>query len=297
MFDSKVKESNFIWDQPIFIIGNPRSGTSLLRIMLHNHSQIGIPPESHFFLWLEEKYQNWSLNQLESYLTDLYNSTKFETWQINKTDLKSFILEYEPQSYAQLNSLVYYFYSREKNKHIQYWGDKNKLWKEKLTTTLNYYPNARYIHLIRDGRDVACSFRELGAKKMESRYAPKLPTDISQIAEKWHTNISTIYNFQKRLNPQNTITIRYEDLLMNTESELKKICTFLKINFESNMLLFYLNKKEEIEPTEFYQWKEKLTSPPDVNNIGKYKEQLTKEEIEIFDSIAKNELKTFNYTL
>lgn len=265
--------------------------------MLHNHSEICIPPESHFFLWLEDRYQKWDLSLLDDYLTDLFNSTKFETWFVDKEALKAFIWENKPETFAQLNSLVYYFYNKDVTKKIKYWGDKNKLWKNKLPVVKNYYPKAKFIHLIRDGRDVACSFKELGAKKMDSKYAPKLPTDISQIAERWSLNIATIHNFQMSLEPQQTITIRYEDLLQNTETELRKVCSFLSINFESGMLNYYQQDKKNIEPEEFYQWKEKISSPPDIDNMGKYKSQLSADEIKIFNHIAGEQLQQFNYKL
>ena len=292
-----LNNPSFHWDKPVYIVGNPRSGTSLLRIMLHNHSQLCIPPESHFFLWLEDRYKNWDLSLLDSYLIDLYNSTKFETWQIVKENLKLFIIEENPNSYAQLNSLVYFFFNKDKSKNISYWGDKNKLWKEKLPNVRRYYPNAYYIHLIRDGRDVACSFKDLGAKKMTSKYAPKLPTEINEIAKKWAQNISFITEFQKTVLPSNTITIRYEDLLQRPDIELTRVCGLLRINFEPAMLSYYQQDKANIEPSEFYEWKEKLTSPPDLDNIGKYKTQLTEAEIDIFNKIAQKELSTYNYAL
>ena len=103
--------SKFLWHKPIFILGNPRSGTSLLRLMLHSHSHISIPPESHFFLWLEDKYKDWNISRLENYIIDLCASTKFETWNINHEDLLVFLKKQRISSYGHLTSLVHYFYS------------------------------------------------------------------------------------------------------------------------------------------------------------------------------------------
>ena len=128
-------------DRPIFILGNPRSGTSLLRLMLHSHSQICIPPESHFFLWLEVKYGIWSLEMLEDFIQDLFNATKFETWNINREELSDFIINAAPKTYSFLISLIYQFYAEKHRGESKYWGDKNSLWTDKLERIRFYYPN------------------------------------------------------------------------------------------------------------------------------------------------------------
>jgi hypothetical protein len=160
-----------------------------------------------------------------------------------------------------------------------------------------YYPDAKYIHLIRDGRDVACSFKDLGAKKMSSKYAPKLPTEISEIAKRWQENIAFLTDFKAKQIQKNTITVRYEDLLLNTEQEVKRLMEFLGLEFQAEMLAYYHQDTKDIEPAEFFQWKEKLKKPPDVSNIGKYKSQLSTAEILKFNEIARKELAEFNYSI
>jgi hypothetical protein len=294
---SVFTSGQFNWEAPIFIIGNPRSGTSLLRLILHSHSQICIPPESHFFLWLEEKYSQWEMTLLDAYLIDLFNSTKFETWEISEKKLKAFIIEQNPASYAQLNSLVYYAFNKNPAKKVLFWGDKNKLWKEKLRSIVKHYPKAKFIHLIRDGRDVACSFKEIAHKNLQTKYAPKLPTEISSIANRWVENVNFIERFLSELNPTNTFSIQYENLLRNMQTELTPIAAFIGIELEPQMFEYYNQSKESIEPAAFFQWKEKLQSPPDVDNISKFRHQLTLEEIATFNRIAQRELQFYNYTL
>lgn len=275
---------DFQWNRPIYIIGNPRSGTSLFRLMLHLHSQVSIPPESHFFLWLEDKYPAWDLSKAEDYIEDLYNSTKFETWQMPREELQAFILRHRPATYPQLNSLIYLFYTLSIGKTPVRWGDKNKLWKEKLPNIEAAYPDTQYIHVIRDGRDIACSFRELAEKKMTSKYAPRVPTDIEHLSERWHRNISAIRAFEKDLPEHRFLTVRYEDLLTSTSEVMERAFAFLGLPFEPDVLDYYhVEDREQVEPAEFFQWKEKLLQPPDVKNMGKYKSALSREEIEYFN--------------
>lgn len=289
--------SKFLSHKPIFILGNPRSGTSLLRLMLHSHSHISIPPESHFFLWLEDKYKNWNINRLEDYINDLYASTKLETWNINYEDLFVFLKKQSISSYGHLTSLVYYFYSvQEGFSTANYWGDKNSLWIDKLPVIKKHFPDAFYIHIVRDGRDVACSYRSLNKKTFRSKYAPKLPNDIDEIAKSWQRNVEAVDSFfVEQIDEVNKITILYEDLIQSPRQTLSHVLNKLSLQVEKEQLNYYLKKGREIEPTSFLEWKEKLQQPLDIKNIGKYRKELSLQEVDAFNLLAKNALLKYNY--
>lgn len=285
------------WQRPIFILGNPRSGTSLLRLMLHSHSEICIPPESHFFLWLEDRYKEWNSNMLNNYIEDLFKSTKFETWNINREKLSTFLKEEHIDSYAKLNSLVYQFYaSTHDSSKFTFWGDKNSLWIEKLDKIAFHYPNAFYIHIVRDGRDVACSYKSLNKKQFTSSYAPKLPNDVKSISKTWTKNIIAIDGFfNTNVDLENKITVRYEDLLRYPKKVLDKILKKLNLDIEDEQVEFYAKPKTDIEPNAFFEWKEKLQQPLDTNNIGKFKTELTDNDKNVFVVGAKFVLKKYGY--
>lgn len=283
---------------PLFIIGNPRSGTSLLRLMLTCHKNIIIPPESHFFLWLEQTYCNWNEKDgLDQFLIDLFASTKFETWKLSNLNLKEYLSKQNCKSYSDLIQATYLFYGLKHNKNnIKVWGDKNKLWKEKLSTIPNYFPKGKYIHIIRDGRDVASSFISLHKKNIQSKYAPKLPHTITDISKRWNENIIAIEVFLNSINEENKFVMRFEDLILNPKSELIKITKFLNIPYDSEMLNYLaINSEEEYEPKVFMPWKNKLKELPDPNIIGKYKENLDKGQVKIFEEFNKNLLIKYGY--
>lgn len=287
--------SEFLWNKPVFILGNPRSGTSLLRIMLHSHPEICIPPESHFFLWLEEKYGKWNNQFIEVYLDDLYQATKFETWNLDRTELKDYLNNCTIKNYAHLTSLIYNFYALKENKKPKYWGDKNGLWTEKLYKIKLYYPDAFIVHLIRDGRDVACSYKEINIKGVNTLYAPKLPNEIAEIAKIWNSNNIAIESFLNTFSEKQFIQIKYEELLISPESILQKILSPMGLETTKIQLEYYLKNSKDIEPEEFFKWKEKLVQPPDLSNIGKHRKILTKGEINTFNSVAKHSLLKYNY--
>ncbi len=82
---------------PFFIIGNPRSGTTLLRLMLNNHPLISVPPECGFAVWLYEKYKAENFldkSIVRNFIADVVKSRKFETWGIDKEAIEaSYYLE------------------------------------------------------------------------------------------------------------------------------------------------------------------------------------------------------------
>tara|TARA_R110002049_G_scaffold3795_5_gene27665 strand:- start:142790 stop:143659 length:870 start_codon:yes stop_codon:yes gene_type:complete len=285
----------FFWNKPIFILGNPRSGTSLLRLMLDSHNDICIPPESHFFLWLESKFGRWDMNHMDAYLEDLFNATKFETWNLDKSALKEFLVARDIKSYAQLNSLVYYYYAITKKRQITFWGDKNSLWVDKLPQIIKHYPDAFFIHIIRDGRDIACSYKALNSKKMDSKYAPKLPNNVKEIAEKWSNSVEGIEGFLQKIDSNKKVQIYYEDLLSAPKVTLQKVLDILNLEFLEAQTKYYLKKKNDIEPEAFFAWKEKLTQPLDNSNVGKYKKELTVNEINDFNRLAETTLLKHGY--
>jgi len=290
-----------MWDKPLFIIGNPRSGTSMLRLMLSAHSKIMIAPESGFLMWWYNKYKHWNKDwnnsMLNEFIIDLFNSRRFEFWSMSKEDLKAFILKHQPSDYAYLNYLIYLKYAiNMNNPDIKIWGDKNNHYLSHIAELNVLYPNARFLHIVRDGRDVATSYKKLFKIKNKVRLAPNLPADISVVAKQWSNNIQTICESLKKL-PQNRVAqVRYEDLVLNPITNLKVICQFLNLEFEPIMLTFHeYNKDKDLEPQDYLAWKAETFEKLNSNAIERYKKDLIEKEIKLFEFIAKSELQLFNY--
>lgn len=284
----------------IFILGNPRSGTSLFRIMLNQHREIVAPPECGFLQWWYPKYKDWVEEdnfgkRLELYLNDLFKSKKIETWELNRDKLKSIILQRTPKNYGELGTSVYLAYD-PKPENIHVIADKNNYYIKYINNLKAIWPDAKFIHLIRDGRDVACSYIDMSKLKTDSPYKPKLPVEIEKIAHEWIKNNSAISQLNSE-NPENYFLIRYEDIISQTEKKLKEVCNFLGINFEFNMLNYYDQKDTcKIEPPKMLDWKKKTLEKPDPQKISRFQTDLTEEQIKLFNRIAEKELKFYGYT-
>jgi hypothetical protein len=289
-----------IIDKPVFILGNPRSGTSLLRLMITAHSRISIPPESGFLVWWYQKYKEWSKadsddkTAVNRYIADLKTSKKIETWNLDYTQITDLILTTLPENYSQLSSLVYTAYSLSRNKDISIWGDKNNYYIAHLKELAEIYPDAYYIHIIRDGRDVACSYIDLANLDSSSPYKPKLSTEITDIAEEWSKNNLLINSFLNQVSSVKGLVVKYEDLIENPANCLRSVCSFLSLPYEEAMMHFYETEKE---PKEFTDWKKKTLAKPDPSNKNKYMNLLSQEDIRLFNKIATNTLSLYGYSI
>lgn len=282
---------------PFFILGNPRSGTSLLRLMLNSHSKIVVPPESGFIQWWFNKYHSLNQNSfsnktvLDSFVNDILNSRKIEDWNLTKNNLTQIINNKKPRNFAQACALVYQLYGINQKKNNFIFGDKNNYYINHMELIETIYPSAKFIHLIRDGRDVACSYIDLAKIKTDSIYKPILPLKIEAITKQWSENVINIDTF---ISERNGIKIRYEDLILETEKTLLKITNFLNVDYSSQMLSYY-KKENHDEPQSTIDWKQKTMTKVDKTNVYKYKYLLTQEQINIFNSIAGNVLEKNGY--
>jgi len=287
---------------PLFVIGNPRSGTSLLRLILTCHTQILIPPECGFVVWLKDKYSDWNKNDLvniekiECFISDLKSSKKFDTWNIDSNQLKKSIFIKKPLTYPALCSIVYEEYGVQQGKSFSIWGDKNNFHTNYLSELLALFGKARFLQIIRDGRDVASSYKQVMSENSNSPYAPNLNTNIIEIANEWVRNIEKFEFFSGFCPKAQLMTVRYEDLVNSPELTVKSICNWLNFNYEEAMLDFFkINIKEQLEPKLTMDWKRRTMTPVSNSTVGRFKSNLSAVEIIKFEEISKTFLLKYGY--
>lgn len=281
-----------------FIIGNPRSGTTLLRLMLNKHTKMSVPPEAGFLTWLHEGYKDFTFNEkiVDNFVEALSNTTKIEHWNLDFDSLRDFIMFEKPDNFSKLMDCVYVYYSKcNLSKDVEIYGDKNNFYLNKIDLLSKLYNGAKFIHIIRDGRSVAVSYKDLNKKNMISEYAPNLPYEIETIAKEWTENIQMINTSFEKLNPIMHHTIRFEDLISKPEESLQDICKFLNIEYEDDMLnYFQTTESDGLEPTDFLEWKSKNKMPLQEEEIFKYK-KLSQSELNLFEQLAKSTLTQYKY--
>lgn len=279
-----------------FILTNPRSGSTLFRLILNTNREIVCPPESGFLHWLFEKYKDWNhqdtnSERLSSFLKELSNAKKMNTWRLDYRRLENLIQQDAPLNYEKLTELIYWFYKSEpKSKAIV---DKNNYYIEHVEDLKQIWPKAKYIHLIRDGRDVACSYKKLASLESESTFKPKLPSEIKQVAHEWYNNNKIIENFCLNYD---SITIRYEDLVQKPKKTLIHVCDFLGVSFDPIMLRHNeLNQEVYKEPKELLDWKRQTLEPISASKVGEYRRLMNPQDLFEFEQIAHKTLEKYFY--
>lgn len=215
---------------------------------------------------------------------------KIESWQIDQKELTAYLHKNKVDSLKSAILQTYEFY--RENEQVQFIGDKNNFYLDHIDTLKKINSSMSYIHIVRDGRDVACSYLQLMNKKYTSKYAPILPTNITEIASSWSQNNNKI---RAGIPPEKIITIRLEDLVEKPENELKRVCKFLGYKYDIKMLDYYKNS-DNYEPKEYDEWKSKNKKPIENDNF-KFKRILSQADIAEFEKVAADTLAHFGYEL
>lgn len=284
---------------PFFIIGSPRSGTTLLRLMLTSHPHIVVPPEAGFAVWLYPLFGSNTFvdaESLKALAIDIAGSRKFSTWGIPIDALAAGLRTAKPRSYGDACSSVYRLYCATHGKPSARWGDKNNFYLNHIELLRQIFPEAMYLHIVRDGRDVACSYREVMALDSSSPYLPTLPRDIRQIAETWAGDVRRIRSQLALLPPGASLELRYEDLTANPEATLQTICGWLGTGYSPDMLDFHrFNSDLALEPMATLDWKRKTLLPLNSDGVGRYLRDLQPDEVHDFVMLASSELRAYGY--
>lgn len=278
-----------------FVLGNPRSGTSLFRSLLNAHPFVIIPPECGFILWLAPQWRSAAWDDpavVRGFASAVCRSRKFETWHVAEADLVAALERSPINDYRTAVERVILAYAQSRGRTPRIWGDKNNYYVAEVSGLLELYPHARYLHIVRDPRDVACSYQELGRRSITSDYRPVLEQDVRAIAEEWRRNNERV--LVALADHPGYLRIRYEDLVQEVNVQMDRALRHLDVDPEgvvgADMHLRALD-----EPAEFMQWKEKLSAPVDDASVGRYRTELTEQEQQAMVEVAGGLMREFGY--
>ena len=140
-----------------FIVGVGRSGTTLLRLMLDAHPDLAIPGETHFLLDLLAQNENGPAR--DRIFRAMIEAPTWPNLAVSESTFKAALDEVEPFSVPDAIRTFYRLYAQRFGKDR--WGDKTPPYRSCMTGIQQLLPEAYFIHIIRDGRDVALSYRGL----------------------------------------------------------------------------------------------------------------------------------------
>jgi hypothetical protein len=253
--------------------------------------------------WLSQYYasaapSSWKNKLfLEEFSLEVCKSKKFITWGLSEKEVLQELISIKPKNYVEACVGIYLLYAKVNKSGATVWGDKNNFHTSHIEKLKEFFPQAIYLHIIRDPRDVACSYRDMQKLETSSSYKPTLPTDISEIACDWVLNNNSVIKKLAVLPKERIHTVLYENLVTDPFREIKKICDSLKIPFEDEMLEFHiLNKKHQLEPEATLDWKKRTLEKITPSQVGRFKNELSEDDVNNIQFKTADLMKRFGYT-
>lgn len=280
-----------------FVVGVARSGTTLLRLMLDAHPELSIPHETHFLPAVLRESLGESDTSRERFFELL---TGFPTWEDLKTPPELFheeLLRVEPFDVPDGLRAFYRLYARTRGKAR--WGDKTPTYSWHIRAIHAALPEARFVHILRDGRDVAVSLRPLWFSPGQS---------METLAEYWSGQIAEAR--RQGMGQPFYLEVRYESLIADPARELRRICEFLDLRYDPGMLAYHQTARRRLEEVETRRAPDgrvlitrderlhlqRFTSqPPEPSRVGRWKTELSRDQVAAYEAVAGGLLEELGY--
>ena len=214
-----------------FVVGVGRSGTTLLRLMLDAHPEMAIPPETHFFESLLDasgRIRFGPKQALHAIKED--PRRRWNDFGLAEEELLARLEAIPRFNVSDAFRAFYELYAEKQGKPR--WGDKTPTYIKHMRRIKRILPEARFIHVIRDGRDVTLS----NNKRVIER-GHRDPVPAARSARRWQRQIEKARSDGPYIGEY--LEIRYEDLVTDTEPALRTVCEFVELDFDPVMLRYH----------------------------------------------------------
>ncbi len=275
------------YQKPIFIISSPRSGSTLMRLILDAHPNIAVPPPS----WLYEiifpyLYSYGDLSQENNFIAlaeDVLETPMIKKWETGFTQA-SLVDLCRNNSFKAIYDVLHEWHAKKENKPR--WGEKNprdSFWVNEIKAD---YPDAQFLHILRDGRDVAIDLCSTPGMRPHSLYSAALL---------WNHFVKSIRENTASLSKEDYYEVGYEKLCAQPEKELVKICNFLGEDYDSAMLNHH--DRDGAKKWSGIKAHEKAGRPITTDFCEMYKNRLPENDIGYLNGAIGQMLETCGYPL
>jgi hypothetical protein len=268
--------------EPLFVLGVRRSGTTLLRVMLDRNSAIAIPDESYFIPQLAHRHRGTSVDA-DAFLDDVRRLSTLREWGLTTSAVAERLVP--GMTPGEAIGAIFAAYAALQGKAR--WGDKTPLYMQYLPLLERTFPAARFVHLVRDGRDAALSFLSVPGGIMTEGWGH--PKDAAGFARLWRTEIEAAQALGRRVGPDRYLELRYEELVRDPAVQLAGVCAFACLEFEPGMLDYVGRSDSARKPHQ-----QRLNQPPTAN-VRDWRSELDPAAEAAFEDAAGNLLAALGY--
>lgn len=273
-------------DVPFFIVGSGRSGTTLLQALIDSHPNLSIPPESHLYDRLAPVFDTYGDLGLQAkrlrFIEDLLADAYIMQWKLGATpeEIESRVIRGDR---VGVIDALFSLYAKQQG--ATRWGDKTPDHIRHLDEIRGDFPDAKLIHLVRDGRDRAEARRRM-------IWGPSTPLGM---AREWRDETMRWKAFCDEHGEDGTLVVRYEDLVSAPHETMRRIFEFLEEPVVDTVGAYASTPLTRTLSTTQSGWHSSLGRGISTKKVGIYRRALSDREIEIFESVARDALVAYGY--
>ena len=278
-----------------FIVGVPRSGTTVLRLALHNHRDICVPAETWFFRKLSRRAAYYGSFASEEHIGRFARDVagfrvevdqKFaDVFAITQGEIAGVLRRSRVSNFAEAFwALMAHFAGRE-GKTI--WGEKTAFYTSILPILSGCYPEARFILLLRDPRDVVSSLHH-------TPWGKQAYPSLADAALRWRVGMREVEAGLHDLDSARLLRVRYESLAREPEHSLRRICEFLGVPFDAAMLSFHERTDQLITRTS-QAWHPNTFKPISASSVERWRSQYSPEEVGLIELVCGSRMGKWGY--
>ena len=275
-------------DRPVFVVGCPRSGTTMVQLMLHAHRRMAIPPETRFLLsayWQRREFGDLShpenRRRLARWIVDR-RKNRFADLGLDGDQIVGAITE-GPGTLGAALGTIFRGYAARFGKPR--WGDKRPAYLQNLDVILRLFPDAQIINVVRDGRACVASLKEMSWNTH----------DIYGTLAVWARAVDDARDASRRLGPSQWHELRYEELVADPPAVLGKMCAFLGEAYDPAMA--EPSALAEVAVPKFKIWHQLTHSPVTTRRVHSWQQRLTAPEIALCEAALGSRLTACGYEL
>jgi hypothetical protein len=257
--------------------------------MLNAHSTLAIPAESHFIVPMAQRREHFERPEgfaIGSFAEELIQDPRFRLWDLPPAHVREALADVEPTTLQDAFRTVFALYAEREGK-LGY-GDKTPGYVRELGLLAELFSEARFVHIIRDGRDVILSLLEMEWAREQA------PEGFDRLARFWGNNVMRGMDAGRLLGPGRYHEVRYERLIDEPEPVLREVCEFLALAFEQQMLTYHEQLPTFARSLRRPQDHRRLALPP-TRGLRDWRAELSGSDRRRFEQIAGEALERAGY--